>query len=198
MFNKTLDKFTYAEKRAKSIDMKNIKWETVDTGIDGLIAIINEGYAFTHYFKNNSRKMENFVNACFISIDVDGSPVSMESTIDSIDMKPTIAYYTASNLLKDDGYRFRLLYVFDEPIMKNEYTPLATAVMRYLEDNVEGYKNKDDCSKVINQFYFGNDKSESTMTVNKQCIYSLCDFISMDEDDDIENIEEDGDDVRVT
>lgn len=176
MYLTSKETYSYQEKRDGRINMKKISWEMRDTDLQGLIDSINNGHAFTHNFQNNQRRKENFINACFIAIDVDGCKVSLEDTLDSLGKKPTMVYYTASNQRKDDGYRFRLIYVFKQPIEENEYVPLTKSLMKYLEDNVEGFSNNDDCSKVINQFYFGNDKSESTMIVNPECVYAKDDF----------------------
>ena len=108
------------------------QFQEQNTDLDTLVYYIKEGRLFTHVFKNDLRKNENFLYTSIIPIDVDDCPKSLEETLDGLEKKPTIAYYTASNLKEEGSYRFRFIYVFDERIDRCNYTPLVKAVENYL------------------------------------------------------------------
>lgn len=101
--------------------------------IEELRQLISLGYNFCHIFGDErvtikSKTNDNFKSANLIFIDVDNSNISMAEYVEKLSNKPTLYYTTPSN--KENDYRFRLVYIFNEPInsieeYKNIYTTIT-------------------------------------------------------------------------
>jgi len=72
---------------------------------------------FQYFADFGMPKKENFVSTSTLFFDIDYSDVPMEPYIATLRYKPTVAYTTLRNGLPGLGYRFRLVYVFNAPIV---------------------------------------------------------------------------------
>ncbi len=114
----------------------------VEGTVRDLLSSLQSGYAVCpgERLKKN-RKNDNVY---IISYDVDDAVVDMDDFVASCPLKPTLYYHTYSNG-STDGYRYRLIYCFDEPVpFSGTYQPLASYI---------GVQALDE--RVANQLYFG-------------------------------------------
>lgn len=112
------------------------------------------------------RKNANFVKTYYIGIDVDNEIRSMQDFVSTLNYQPTIAYTTCNNGIK--GYRYRLLYIFDEPITN------ANAVSMYYDEllkEVGIVDMQDNCGNDSVRIFYGNG-SGCDMIVN-DVVYEL-------------------------
>lgn len=112
---------------------------------------------------------ENFKNSWCISVDIDKTFYpTPHKYIDRLSLKPTFWYTTYSHLTYDpdkdyDGIRFRMVYIFDQPI-ENIYwfrfiaTRLLSVIKRDTEDD-----NIDECSASATQYFNGTNKTMSNV-----------------------------------
>lgn len=88
-----------------------------------LYDLIQKGHVFCHNFSRRTFMSfytleKNFTSANLIVFDIDHSPLSLNTVINDILIKPTIAYETLRNC--QDDFRFKLIYLLDKPITKKE------------------------------------------------------------------------------
>ena len=70
--------------------------------------------------------------------------------------KPTIIYTTYSNI-DNINNRFRLIYVFNEPIRSNEYyRGIANTIVYNIQKEIEGFDLKDKTCLNSSQQFAGN------------------------------------------
>ena len=70
--------------------------------------------------------------------------------------KPTIIYTTYSNI-DNINNRFRLIYVFNEPIRSNEYyRGMANTIVYNIQKEIEGFSLKDTTCLNASQQFAGN------------------------------------------
>lgn len=116
-----------------SYDHKPTEWEISrmyfkkqTLGIDELVNALMKGHCYTAVYTHDSFKIglkdkKHFSHTYLISIDIDHSDESMESFIERLKYKPTIAYTTCRNGLEGQC-RYRAIYAFYEKITLEEYT----------------------------------------------------------------------------
>ena len=98
-------------------------------------------------------KKESFKQTNIVAIDIDGSEYCWLEIKAKITSTPTIMYTTFSNGIEGKGYRYRLIYVFDQPIYSLDlYSALANSIVSGLGITV------DDCSKYGTQMMHGTNK----------------------------------------
>lgn len=147
-------------------------------GIADFIHFIREGRFMCGLFTRNifdiaDKTNNNYVGTYVVPIDVDDSDTSMDDFIHTLHVKPTIAYETFSNLEDGKGYRFRLLYVFDQMIVgPDNYIMLYDAIVKC--NAIAGYV--DDSMRRYSQGYFGTGTNRSVIAYG--CIYSASAFSS--------------------
>lgn len=157
-------------------EIGKMRYKRTNVTCDEFIDYIENGYCIAHVytdndciFKNTTKTKKNFRYTNYISIDIDDSQLPMEQYINQIQCKPTFAYHTYSDGIK--GYRYRLVYVFKEPIYSDEY--------RCIYENIKscaGISNlKDDCMKSIAQCMIGNGSNAST--INTHHLFIKDDFM---------------------
>jgi len=90
-----------------------------------LYEVIKNGHSICHVFTkqnfmNLNKTIKNFKEAFFIVLDFDHSNISKEEVLNTIIIKPSIAFETFSNTITD--YRFIIIYLLDNVITDtNEY-----------------------------------------------------------------------------
>ena len=178
----SFSKYTFTKKVPKGEFKGYMNWLSRDKVTPKLhCQRIKEGKAFVGIFEKNHRCNACFSCAWHVPVDIDDSyGVDMYSYIDSLSLKPTFAYTTWSNN-KDNGpdgqplYKFRLVYVFDEPV---------TDIYNYqvLSEKVElslGKDIKDKCGRRASQLMYPNPEAEfytPDPTKETDVIYSFSDF----------------------
>lgn len=145
---------------------KNQSWNTTTylktkLTLSEFINKIKDGYCYCYVFNDldeefgqSVKTLNNFLYSNIISIDIDDSKIEMNRYIDNLSIKPTFAYTTPSNGVK--GYRFRLVYIFNDKIKgveayKAAYKALISKLNIMLTDN---------CASSPAQQMGGNDNAE--------------------------------------
>lgn len=185
-YTETIEDYNFKFDVSVSLNPSNVKptdreigkmrYKRTNVTCDEFIDYIENGYCIAHVytdndciFNNTTKTKKNFRYTNYISIDIDDSQLPMEQYINQIQCKPTFAYHTYSDGIK--GYRYRLVYVFKEPIYSDEY--------RCIYENIKscaGISNlKDDCMKSIAQCMIGNGSNAST--INTHHLFIKDDFM---------------------
>lgn len=97
--------------------------------IDEMIKLISLGHCWTNTFIAKTRRSKDtFCTARCIAFDVKGSKEDMESYIQELRLKPTIAH-TLRKEGTDGLHYFRLIYCFDTDIYKTDYPTVYNNLM---------------------------------------------------------------------
>lgn len=130
--------------------------------INELIVLLTSGHTVSLSGVNSG---ENWIcqQACMIDLDNEYQGLTMEEVINyakSINLEPTFAYYTYSST--ENCPRFRLTYVFKEPITDKE---MYSAIILKLIDKFMKYSSDASC-KDFSRLFYG--------TMNKNVYLSNC------------------------
>lgn len=158
----------------------------------GLLDKLTEGHVFCNMFSPLKRRRDgtfgstekshiNFTGSYVIGVDIDGTRYkTAEDFIEQINFKPTFYYTSYSNQQDDKGARFRMIYVFDQPI-RDPYH------FRYfswkLHQKIESDTNemiKDKCGLSCSQYFNGTNKNNKDLVVSygiTNNIYEFKDFV---------------------
>ncbi len=137
-------------------------------------------------FGTTDKRYDNFAGAFCIFVDVDETKYKdMRDFIDRLTLKPTFAYTSYSNKQPGKGARFRLCYVFSEPVKGIfHFRYLAHKVYDKIElDTKETIKDK--CGLSPAQYMNGTNKSAPNIIFDEFCsnaIYDFQDFSYSDDD----------------
>lgn len=125
------------------------------------------------FYSDGSMKMsyktqEFFKGSQVVFVDIDETGYkNIQEYLDLLSWQPTIVYTTFSDSLEDR--RFRLVYVFEEVLNKDQYTlaykMIADRVMNDTEEII-----KDNCGALVNQYMNGTEKNAEMHSTN--IIYS--------------------------
>lgn len=177
----------FSSKPLKS-EIPKLKFSKEEISINDFIGKIKLGYVFTHKFQTKgnvfgiSQKTDaNFTSANLIWIDVDDAPFGLESAIDKLSFKPTIAYTTFRNQTEGCGFRYRFLYLFDFSITdiarySYYYHTLVKMIINDLGTDFKKYI--DNCSASGSQMFFGTNINcgfyNYDLIFNRKQISELC------------------------
>ena len=151
-FNLSVSTTSYRDK--KDINWSKVVYSNSRINLNLFEELIKLGYNFCYNFNKNNfnqseKKIENWVNTSIIFIDIDDSDVEMNEFVNNLSNKPTLYYTTYSN--KENQYRFRLVYCFDEIIENIElYKNLYLSIIDLCEKE-NNFTNKDNCGQSVNQ-----------------------------------------------
>jgi len=137
--------------------------------VDDLLELLKKGHSICHIFSDNKRKKGCFLYTFSVFFDIDDSNVCMTDFIERCAIKPTMAYTTASNGEVGKGFRFRLIYVFNDKITTEA---LYKSIYSYVLEQNNMKDTKDKCGSVCNQLMNGNSKS-NIETYCSHIIYKL-------------------------
>lgn len=145
---------------------KNQSWNTTTylktkLTVSEFINKIKDGYCYCYVFNDldeefgqSVKTLNNFLYSNILSIDIDDSSVEMNRYVDDLSIKPTFAYTTPSNGVK--GYRFRLVYIFNQKIKGVEaYKAAYKALINKLNITLT-----DNCASSPAQQMGGNNNAE--------------------------------------
>lgn len=150
------------------------------------------------YFKMSAKRNDLFKGSYTIFVDIDKESYSddIEEYIGALSYTPTITYTSFSDKVDKEstGYsrRFRMVYVFEEMLTKDEFFHISDCIISDLQDmtNEELYDN---CGSNPIQYFNGSNPSEYECYCSYY-VYSVTDFPEFtwaeqlseeDEDDDI-------------
>lgn len=151
-FNLSVSTTSYRDK--KDINWSKVVYSNSRINLNLFEELIKLGYNFCYNFNKNNfnqseKKIENWVNTSIIFIDIDDSNIEMNEFVNNLSNKPTLYYTTYSN--KENSYRFRLVYCFDEIIENIElYKNLYLSIIDLCEKE-NNFTNKDNCGQSVNQ-----------------------------------------------
>lgn len=124
-FNLSVSTTCYTD---KCTEWGKLRYTTKQMDIDSLEGHIKQGYCFTHTFKEvdkdgtlgcKQKTIANFKSTNVVFLDVDDSSLTASNFYTSVTHQPTLLYTTPSNITGEKN-RFRLVYVFSEPILNND------------------------------------------------------------------------------
>lgn len=150
------------------------------------------------FFKMSAKRNDLFKGSYTVFVDIDKESYSddIEEYIGALTYTPTITYTSFSDKVDKEstGYsrRFRMVYVFDSMLTKEEFYHVSNYIIADLQDmtNEEIY---DDCGSDPVQYFNGANPSEHEC-YKSYLVYSVTDFpeltweeqlMEYDEDDDI-------------
>lgn len=150
------------------------------------------------FFKMSAKRNDLFKGSYTVFVDIDKESYSddIEEYIGALTYTPTITYTSFSDKVEKEstGYsrRFRMVYVFDSMLTKEEFYHISNYIIADLQDmtNEELY---DDCGSDPVQYFNGANPSEHEC-YKSYLVYSVTDFpeltwaeqlMEYDEDDDI-------------
>lgn len=185
-FDVTLSNKNFVAKPT-SEDISKIIWNKTTVTTDELIDYFSNGYCASNIFNKDSviaseRRYSNFIGSYTIYVDVDKTSFeNMYSYIDSLEYKPTFAYYSFSDGIEKRGLvsrRFRLCYVFNKMISDIDFfKALSNNVLKKIINDTKE-PMEDLCTLSPNQYMNGSTNNEEIF-VSYQ-IYSQNDFGKVD------------------
>ena len=150
---------------SKPNNWKTLTYQRHTITIEELVNHICEGHCICQNFKTvgkifglREKTIANFDFADCIILDIDDTFLSMNDFYLSLkdEHKPTIIYTTYSNI-DNVNNRFRLIYVFNEPIRSNEYyRSIVNTIVYNIQKEIEGFDLKDKTCLNATQQFAGN------------------------------------------
>ena len=142
-----------------SSDIKSMIFSKRKYTIDKFVEDIKEGYSFAYCFQTENKPFktyqktnDNFDFTNVVVFDIDNSIIPMRELINTLPMKPTVAYTTPSNREKTFEYRFRLVYCFDDIMTSiKEYQEVYDKLKYKLDLSIS-----DNCMRSPSQMFNGN------------------------------------------
>lgn len=109
-----------------------------------------------------------------IFVDIDKTAYTSQTKfIDKLTFKPTIAYYTYSDMQEDNGRRFRLVYVLDRVYDQIDIRSMAMFITSQIEKDTEEVM-EDKCGNKPAQYF--NGAYHTSIYMRAHNIYSIADF----------------------
>lgn len=173
----------FDHKPNRDTEVAKLRFSRIYTDVEGFAEGIAKGYCYTPIFANATFSMaektdRNFIYSSFISIDIDHANSDMNTMVDGLEYKPTIAYTSCSNGL-DDKYSYRLIYCFSDKIEGcREY---YNYVYTILKANKIQENDIDKRSLKASQYYNGNGCGNIDIKVSN-IIYNKNDYIDFYKD----------------
>ena len=168
----------FDHKPNRETEVGKLRFSRIYTDIEGFAEGIAKGYCYAPIFKSATFCMgektdKNFDYSSFISIDIDHSKTDMNTMIENIKYRPTLAYTSCSNGL-DGEYSYRLIYCFSDKIEgTREY---SNYVYTILDANGIPVNDIDKRSFKASQYYNGNGCGNIDIKVSN-IIYNKKDYI---------------------
>lgn len=139
----------------------------------------NKGTATKGGLKLDFKRDEYFSSSSIVFVDIDFTRYeTLDAYISELELKPTMVYMSFSNGKEKNGIkslRFRLCYVFEKPLGKDEFQEVASRVTLMVSNSTK--EDVDDkCGERLSQYMngcFGNNQNYKSYT-----IYSISDFDS--------------------
>ncbi len=136
------------------VDYRTMQWVRRRLSLNDFVALIAEGYSYCHIYFGSRRTKEKFKQTQTVSIDVDEAEVPLKDFVDNCKLKPTFAYETFSNNNGKKKYRYRLVYIFKEPLNSNVFVQMYDTICGMIGLAT----TKDHCGRVLSQLMNGTNK----------------------------------------
>ena len=186
-----------------------LRYQTISVDINALAEKIQQGYCFTHNFKQvdadgsfgcKQKTIANFQSTNTVFLDIDGCNLSAQEFYTTVTPQPTILYTTPSNVTGVEN-RFRLIYLYENSIFSNEdYKREVQKISACIGSHISDF-TFDSTSVNASQQMGGNGtkdcllyKSDNIFNFNSFSDYENCSSISYKkrERNDISNRNADG------
>ena len=170
-----------------------IHYERIELTSEDLLMCLSEGHVVCQLFKDGEKNIPfkeftksqknniNFEAAYVVFVDIDKTfKKTINEFVGMLSLEPTFYYTTYSNLQKDKGLRFRLVYVFDSIVATNPYT--YKYITHYINDIIENdtIEDVDDkCNERCSQYFNGTNMNDVKINYESGIsnkIYSLSDI----------------------
>ena len=170
-----------------------IHYERIELTSEDLLMCLSEGHVVCQLFKDgetnipfkeftkSQKNNRNFEAAYVVFVDIDKTfKKTINEFVGMLSLEPTFYYTTYSNLQKDKGLRFRLVYVFDSIVATNPYT--YKYITHYINDIIENdtIEDVDDkCNERCSQYFNGTNMNDVKINYESGIsnkIYSLSDI----------------------
>ena len=125
------------------------------------------------YTLKGLKKSQLFTTIPYVAVDLDNIPYSWDELIEILrtnHMLPTMAYTTFSHNLPNKGNRYRLIYVFDNPLTEIQYRTVYPQIV-----NKMGLSVTDNCMGSPFQICHGTKTSANTF-LDDTNVYNLAQF----------------------
>lgn len=176
MFSISTNSFT---QKPTSDEIRKINYKRKDLNIDEVINHIRGGYVFSANFCDDyttsitqrDRTYERFISTPMVMFDMDGCvDCSLVTLLDSLKYKPTVSYTTFSHNKEGKGNRYRLLYLFEDPITD---TQLYKGIYKEIKSSFD-FELDDNCGSNPCQAIFGSLNDCEVIVTDSS--YSVDDF----------------------
>lgn len=156
--------------------IKHMHFIHCKTNVNEFVDKISKGYAYCSVYNNDEfgislKKDSNFAYTQVISVDIDKTTISLNEALKTLKTTPTMAYNTFSNGV-NDKYCYRLVYIFENPIVSINDAKLYTLSLNKIVSDELNIKTDSKASKVSQYFNGTNDSNIFTSNF----IYELNDF----------------------
>lgn len=167
------------------IDWSKVRYQRHTLTIGEFVGLVRQGHCFcqcfntkTEVFSVYEKRDDNFASGQMVFVDIDDSKIPMSEFVGKLSHKPTVAYTTPNNHTEKSHwlYRFRLCYLFKEPITTLEAYKMAyNAIMQSVVKDIPTFEMNDNCGRKASQQFGGNALSDCELIENG-FTYSLSDF----------------------
>ena len=175
--------------QGKCSNWGKVCYRTEQVDIDQMAEYVKQGYCFTHTFKTtgsrefstSQKTIANFDQTNMVFIDVDDSPISAPTFYQSISDPPSLLYTTPSNEIGIKN-RYRLVYLFDEPITSNEkYKSLVEGIVNKISSQISDFRVDATCKNCSQQM--GGNSLNNCILFKNYTVFTYSDFIKNNEGD---------------
>ena len=174
----SLSQQKFDHKPDRNTEVGKLRFNRTYQSVEGFASLIAKGYCYAPIFNSptfgmSAKTDDNFQYSSFVSIDIDHSEVEMNTMVEGLEYKPTLAYTSCSNG-QDGKYSYRLIYCFSDKIEScREY---YNYVYTLLGANKISIDDIDKRSLKASQYYNGNGCSNLDIIVYN-IIYNKLDYI---------------------
>lgn len=174
----TISKECFTQKPNNN-EIRKISYIRRDLDIDDVVNHIRGGYVlsanfcedYTSTITQRDRRYDNFISTPMIMFDLDNDiDCTLNELVGALQYQPTISYTTFSHNKEGKGNRYRLLYLFEDPITD---TRLYKGIYKEIKSSFD-FELDDNCGSNPCQAVFGSGRDcEVVVTGNS---YSVDDF----------------------
>ena len=167
----------FDHKPNRDTEVPKLHFSKKTVSVDEFLGYMIEGRCYTPIYSSDSFNMSgktdnNYRYSYLVSLDIDHTRVPMNDMVDKLEYKPTLAY-TSCNDGKDEEYKYRLVYCFDDKIEGIE--EYYNYVYSILDSNRIDIDDIDKRSLKASQYYNGNGTQTFGFVVSN-IVYNKDDF----------------------
>lgn len=199
-FDVCLSKQSYDHKPNRETEVGRLRFHQINTDIGGFADAIVKGHCYTAVYNVRAFGMRektdnNFRSSSFVSIDIDHSQIEMDTMLERLDFKPTIAYTSCSNGIIEGEFCYRFIYCFEDKIESNsEYYNYIYTILNANHISIDDIDKR---SLKASQYYNGNGCDNAEINVS-YIVYSKSDFTVYYDDYYTANIVSNSENINLT